>query len=324
MLGETQRDDFEAENLETNELGIGATTTGASTSAVSQLFSEGAFSDLSRKKYMIIGGAVGGLLLVLAIVFFVLGEEGGEELIAPPLPGEEVAGEEGAPSADGEEGGLGEEGLLGEEMAIGDPAVGEPAVVDEAGLGTAGMSGAVGDMQVVMPSAGQMRNYDETTGDALFQWEGMADYIVFARRSSMTAPERRIRVSGSNSYGLRDAWPGTWYWRLESADGSQYSETQSFTISTPPRRNIALSQPSAGASISGDSSVAWNGDEKISYYRVEISAGNFSAPNYRFATVGTSVQLSGVMAGSYQLRVGGFSEVSGRWEYTDPIAITVQ
>ena len=319
MIGETQHDDFESENLETNDLGMGATTTGASTSAVSRLFSEGAFSDLNRRKYMIIGGAVGGLLLVLAVVFFVFGEEGGEEMVAPPLPGEEVAGEDGALSAAGEEGMLGEEGMPGEEMIAGDL-----AVEGEAGMAAAGMGGVVGDMQVVMPSGGQMRGYDETTGDALFQWEGAADYIVLARRSSMAPPEHRIRVSGSNSYGLRDAWPGKWYWRLESADGSQYSETQSFVISTPPRRNLALSQPSAGASISGDSSVSWTGDEKISYYRVEISSGNFSTPNYRFATVGTAVQLSGVMSGSYQLRVGGFSEVSGRWEYTDPIAITVQ
>ena len=104
MIGETQQDDFESENLETNELGMGGTTTGASTSAVSRLFSEGAFSDPNRKKIMIIGGAVGGLLLVLGIVFFVFSDDGGEEMGAPPLPGEEVAGEEGAPPAEGEEG----------------------------------------------------------------------------------------------------------------------------------------------------------------------------------------------------------------------------
>ena len=320
MMGETQQDDFESENLETNELGMGGTTTGASTSAVSRLFSEGAFSDPNRRKIMIIGGAVGGLLLVLGIVLFIFGDDGGEEMGAPPLPGEEVAGEGDAPPAPEDEDVP--EGMPGEEMAVDEDM---PVMEGEEGVPADMMGGgAVGDMQVVLPSGGQMRGYDETTGDALFQWEGGADYIVFARRSSMTSPELRIRVSGSNSYGLRDAWPGTWYWRLESADGSQYSETQSFAISTPPLRNIALSQPSSGASISGDSTVAWTGDEKISYYRVEISSGNFSNPNYRFATVGTSMQLSGVMSGSYQLRVGGFSEVSGRWEYTDPIAVTVQ
>ena len=322
MIGETQQDDFEAENLETNELGMGATTTGASTSAVSRLFSEGAFSDPTRRKYTIIGGAAAGLLLVLAIVFFVFGEDSGEEIGIPLLPGEEmVAGEEGAPPAEavpGEAGMPGEGGMLGEG---GMPA--EEMVAGEEGM-DASMGGALGGMQVVMPSSGQTRGYDETTGDALLQWEGAADYIVLARRSSLISPELRVRVSGSNIYGLRDAWPGTWYWRVESADGSVYSETQSFRINTPPRRNITLSQPSAGASISGNSSVSWTGDEKISYYRVEISSGNFSTPNYRFATVGTSAQLGGVMSGSYQLRVGGFSEVSGRWEYTDPIAITVQ
>ena len=186
------------------------------------------------------------------------------------------------------------------------------------------MAVATGDMQPLVPSDGQSRLYDETSGGALFQWEGVADYIVFARRSNMASPEVRIRVNGSNSYMLHDAWPGKWYWRLESADRSVYSGTQSFVINAPPRRNIVLSEPTAGASISGDGRVAWTGDEKISYYRVEVAAGNFSMPSYRFATVGTSVQLSGVAAGSYRLRVGGFSEVSGRWEYTEPIAVTVQ
>ena len=94
MIGQAQQDDFESENLETNELGMGATTTGASTSAVSRLFSEGAFSDSNRKKYMIIGGAVAGVLLIVGIVFFVFGDsasESGDEMGAPPLPGEEIA-----------------------------------------------------------------------------------------------------------------------------------------------------------------------------------------------------------------------------------------
>ena len=174
---------------------------------------------------MIIGGAAAGVLLILAIFLFVFGEESTDEMGAPPLPGEEVVNnEEGAPPADAP---LGEEAMPGAEaMPNAEAMPGEEMAIPEAGMGAA-MGGAVGNMQVIMPSSGQGRGYDETTGDALFQWEGAADYIVFARRSNLASPEYRIRVSGDNSYGLRDVWPGTWYWRLESADGSMYSETQS-------------------------------------------------------------------------------------------------
>jgi hypothetical protein len=36
------------------------------------------------------------------------------------------------------------------------------------------------------------------------------------------------------------------------------------------------------------------------------------------------VKLEGVTAGAYQMRVGAFSEVSGRFEYTAPASVTVQ
>lgn len=318
MIGQAQHDDFEAENLETNEMAMGDTTTGATTSAVSRLFSEGAFSDIGRKKYMIIGGAVAGVLLVLGIVFFLLSDDGVEEMAAPPLPSEDVASDT-LPAPE-----IAPEQTVAESPPADEVVLQEAPAVQEAPADTVALSGAVGNMQAVMPSSGQARVYDETSGAAAFQWDGAADYIVFSRYSSMSPAVHRIYVSGTNSFRLHDAWPGNWYWRLESADGSQYSEIQSFAIRAPARRNIALSEPAAGASISGDSTVAWTGDEKVSYYRVEVSSGNFSMPSYRFSTVGTSLQLNGVMSGAYRLRVGGFSEVSGRWEYTDPININVQ
>ena len=309
MVGQTQHDDFgESENLGTDELGLGTATTGTGTSAVSSIFGGGAFSDTSRKKYIIIGGGAAAVLLILGLAYFFTG--GGDKMPVAPPTGEEMmaAGEEDEEEALAEE----EEALAAEEEVLAGEEMAMP------------MASETGDIRIVIPSDGRTRNYDETTGGSFFQWEGDADYIVFARDSSLSFPSYRIRISGSNSYTLRDAWPGTWFWRLESADSSSYSDIQSFTIASPQRRNISLSEPTAGASISGESLVSWTGDTKISWYRVEISAGNFSIPGYVFATAGTSVQISGVMSGYYKLRVGGFSEVSGRWEYTDPISVTVQ
>lgn len=316
MIGQTQHDGFESENLETNDLGAATgATTGASTSAVSRLFGDGAFGDPNKKRLIILGGGIGVVLIVASALYLTMEKES-TEMDMPPA--QENIASEGSESPV-----IGQEDEQGEIAGEADEGIVE---ANEIGLDDVGevVSTGTGDIQVMSPSDGQSRDYDETTGGALFQWEGSADYIVFSRSSSMTPVVRRLRVTGSNSYSLRDAYPGRWYWRLETEDQSSYSDVQSFSIAPPPPRAISLSEPTAGASISGDSLVSWSGDNKVSYYRVELSDGNFATPNYRFSTTGTSMQMSGVMSGSYQLRVGGFSEVSGRWEYSQPISVTVQ
>ena len=63
----------------------------------------------------------------------------------------------------------------------------------------------------------------------------------------------------------------------------------------------------------------------MAYYRVELNQGDdWSNPQFKFSSSGTQVQLNGVAAGQYSMRLGAFSEVSGRWEYTQPTSVTVQ
>jgi hypothetical protein len=72
-------------------------------------------------------------------------------------------------------------------------------------------------------------------------------------------------------------------------------------------------------------SVTWKGDSGVAYYRVELNQNDdWSNPQYKFSSSGTQAQLNGVPAGSYNMRLGAFSEVSGRWEYTQPIQVNVQ
>ena len=59
-------------------------------------------------------------------------------------------------------------------------------------------------------------------------------------------------------------------------------------------------------------------------YKVEVSQSGWANPEYKFQTSGQDVQMRGVQPGAYQLRVGAFSEVSGRWEYSQPVDVTVQ
>ena len=312
--GNTQHDDFESENLETNEIGIGATDAG--TSFVSSIFSEGVFADPTKRRYIIFGGITAAVLIIFGAVYYFLGSSDPAELpIVDAPPAEQMPDApptEGAPS--------------GEEMAEGTPAPEElpppegGEMLDEM-LMPAAPTGAV---SIVSPISGQSRDYDQTMGAAVFSWEGEATYIVFARNSGFQNPYLRLNVTGRNSFSFQHPLPGRWYWRLEDADTNPLSEASRFTIARAVRRNVSLSEPTDGSSLSNGGTVSWNGDEKIAYYRLELATNNFATPTYRFSTVNTSFQLSDVAAGSYQLRVGAFSEVTGRWEYIEPISVTIQ
>ena len=92
----------------------------------------------------------------------------------------------------------------------------------------------------------------------------------------------------------------------------------------PPGSDIAVGPASGGAIAGNGGTVAWQGDNKVGFYRVELSTGSWANPSHRFASSGNSLNLTGVAPGTYQMRVGAFSEVAGRWEYTPAIPVTVQ
>ena len=182
-------------------------------------------------------------------------------------------------------------------------------------------SGGEGAPQITSPLDGQARNYDETSADALFEWSGEpGGTIYFSRNAQMDPIERKASVAG-NSFKLAHPWPGTWYWRVENAQGQ--SAVSSFVVDAPVRRQVvlgALPQPLSGSG----GTISWQGDGKVARYKVELSQSGWSNPQFRLQTSGTTVTLSNVMAGTYKLRVGAFSEVAGRWEYTQPQDITIE
>lgn len=331
---------------------------GTNTNAVSQIFKEGGFVGNNRTKYLIIGGAA---IVVLAVIFFVMTggdsseeqfveETGSEDLLAEDTEGmmeETGAGGEG-------EGGMedtsleedpmleetGSEEMMAEETGAeggGESTMGYESTGAEgtagygggeytggyAGTSGGGASMGSGPISLVEPSDGATISYDETQGPAMFSWEGGGGYIVFSRSSSMSPEIMRVPVSGS-SYAFHHPWPGTWYWKVENSSGA--TEVRSFTVSAPPERNIQIAEPASGASVSGNGGVvSWQGDSAVAFYRVELSDGSsWANPMHRFATSGNSVSLSNVQPGQYELRVGAFSEVSGQWEYTQPISVSVQ
>jgi hypothetical protein len=294
---------------------------GTNTNAVSAIFKEGGFASNNRSKYMILGGV---LFVVVAIVFFVMsGESDPEE-----FKDETVASDEVTPAEEKDEDAAAETEAVAEDTPEAEAETAEEAApvetataaVAEAPVAQSYASMGSGPIALSEPANGSSVNYDETQGAAIFSWTGGGGHIIFSRNPSMTPEVLRVRVSG-NSYKFHHPWPGNWYWQIKNS--SESSEVRSFTVAAPIRRNVQLAAPQ-GALAGTGGTVSWQGDVNVAYYRVELSAGGWGNPQYRFATTGNSVQLNSVAAGQYQMRVGSFSEVSGRWEYTAPVPVSVQ
>ncbi len=276
-------------------------------------FSDGGFSAGGNGKWII----AGVVLVALGVGGYFLMTSGPKTETsaldgisdAEDIPEEAAPADEGAPA----------EAAAPEEAVAETPAPAAeaaPAPVAEAA------PAPTGSIALLSPVDGAERAYDETAGPAVFEWEGGAGTIVFSRNSSMTPKYMKVPVSGS-SYSFYNPYPGTWYWQVENSSGT--SEVRRFKVQPAPRRNLLLVEPTAGASFSGSSGqVSWQGDSKVAFYRVEFSADGTWANPKRFASSGTSLQVTDLQPGSYSMRLGGFSEVSGHWEYTQPISVTVQ
>lgn len=292
---------------------------GTNTNAVSQIFKEGGFVGQSRAKYFAIGGVV---LVLVAVLFFVFTGEDSED-------SDETAEQTASEQADEPKEEAEAEPEKEETAKVQEPAATPKEEVAAAAApvaapvrSTSASSFGSGKVTLSEPANGSNIAYDESQGPAQFSWTGGGGYIVFSRNPQMKPAEMRIRVNG-NSYAFHHPWPGTWYWRVENRSGK--TDVRSFTVGAPQRRNVSLSQPTAGGALAGNGgTVSWQGDARVASYRVEFSNGGWAKPAHRFASSGNSVQVQGVAPGQYQMRVGAFSEVAGRWEYTTPISVTVQ
>jgi hypothetical protein len=280
---------------------------------VSAIFKDDDMASQNRTK--IIAGV--GLLLILLLGAYVLMPSQEEEFVFPEDTAPVDTSVADVASQDAQE-----TASEVSEAPMEDPAVVDNSVQEAPVEQAAEQAVPTGSIALLAPENGSARAYDETSGAAEFSWEGEASYIVFSRNSSMTPEVRRIRVTG-NSYKFQHPYPGTWYWRVENSEG--VSESRSFSVSAPEPRALAVSQPAAGEGISGNGGmVSWAEADRVAFYRVEISNSGWANPTHRFATRGTSMTIQGVAPGEYQMRIGAFSEVSGRWEYTDPQAIQIQ
>lgn len=334
---------------------------GTSTNAVSHIFKEGGF--VGENKSKIILGAVAALMLLLFAFFFIGGsdseledqddlaleenaefeneEEGedGEEGFEDEEENEneEEVAEEGEENEENEENE--EEANTNEEVAEESPES-EENLANESNEASENYAPSEGSQSsysgggsylppateppiLSAPTSGMSTVLDQTKAQLEFSWSGSpGGWIQFARNSSMSPVEFKQRVRG-NSFSYSELYPGEWYWQVRNGAGK--SSVQSFVIEPPRRRNIVLSSPTDGSMLAGSGAlVSWTGDNRVAYYRVELTTDGWANPMYRFATSGTQLQIENVSAGQYQLRLGAFSEVSATWEYTTPISVTVE
>ena len=182
---------------------------------------------------------------------------------------------------------------------------------------------ATGELTLISPPKGEVREYDLSSERALFSWNGNAEKIIFSRNSNLKPIHTSADVLGSEYYG-RYFEPGTWYWQVKNSEGT--SEVNSFTVRPSKVEKPKILTPQNGTEINGNNSgVNWTMTARAAFYRVQLTQKeDWVSPDYLFATSGTKLMLKGVAQGSYKLRVGSFSEVSGRWEYSDTIQVEVR
>lgn len=294
---------------------------GTNTNAVSQIFKNSSFGGDNRKKFIAIGAAA---VLLLGVVAFILTDPDADSFEA------DFAEEMDTPAKPKDVEGLSDDDFEDDDAFGDDSDFGGDDFVDEGRdltdlVDQIQPSASVGGFSLKSPVEGAERSYDETSAPAEFTWDGAADRINFSRHRSMQPLYKSVGLSGASFYALEQLHAGTWYWQVVNSEGA--SEVRSFRVSNPVRRSFPVAQPQDGGSISGQGGVvSWAAGDKVARYSVEmVSSGqDFMQPMYRFGTSGTSIALQGVQAGSYDIRVGAFSEVSGRWEWQYIRNVSVQ
>ena len=308
--------------------GAGGGATGSA--AVSQIFREGGFVGENRSRQILLG--VLAVLLLGGFWMFFGGDDYHEdpevtskdESLAEKAKDadEEIIDDEKADAKEAELAKEKEKNLVEEKPAATPVANDTPAAMSQSA--SFALPPATVPPTPLQPAEGALYRSDESAIGATFTWEGSpGGVVVLSRNASMRPVVARARVQG-NSYTLRRPEPGTWYWQVRNGAGK--SSPRVFQVEGPVPRQIALTAPAAGGAVAGNGGVVmWTGDTKVTYYRVELSnSGDWTKPAFRFATSATGVTLQGVSPGAYQLRIGGFSEVSGHWEYTNPVSVTLQ
>jgi hypothetical protein len=193
----------------------------------------------------------------------------------------------------------------------------DEAVEDEAADGA---EAAAPEMPAAAAPAasGQTSTYDyneEMGGPVVSASAGSV--IEVARRADFADAYVVGAVGAAGQFRIPNPPPGAIYWRVQGTQGSNQ-----VTVNAPVGLGINFAAP---ASLSEGTQLSWSASGPVAYYRIEFSTDqSFASLAHVISTSQTAVGVTGVAAGTYFVRLGGFNRAAGKWEYSSSSSVTVQ
>lgn len=279
------------------------------TNAVSQIFKEGGFAGDERKKRIALFAGLAALVLCGGAVYFMFMDDSADmpvdataEMAAPTDAASDAATD--AATDGSTDAALADEGA---EEAMEDEAA-EGAEASAPSLPAAAAPAITGDTTTY--------DYNEEMGGPVVSATA-GSVIEVARRADFADAYVLGSVGSSGQFRIPNPPPGAIYWRIQGTQGSNQ-----ITVNPPAGLGINFAAP---ASISEGTQLSWSSSGPVAYYRVEFSTDqSFSSLAHVISTSQSAVGVTGVAAGSYFVRLGGFNRASGKWEYSAGSSVTVQ
>jgi hypothetical protein len=279
------------------------------TNAVGDIFSKagGAGGGDDRKKKMTLLGATAfAVMACLGLVWYLLQDDSASEEVAAVTPPDQAA------AAAPETAGAPTEAAATDAPKTEAPAVEAPAAEEEVAATEAPQT----DAPAAEISDSSSWTYDETKGGPVVKAKDGA--VIEVSRSADFSDTYVTGTARNGSFRIPNPPPGEIFWREQ---GSQAATK--ITVSAAPKLQFNFSSP---GTLAADGSLSWDASgAKAAFFRVELSSdAGFASPAFVFSTAKKSAQLSGTSAGRYHVRIGGYNEQAGQWQFSKGEMLEVQ
>lgn len=277
------------------------------TNAVGDIFSKagaGGAED-KKKKMTLLGATAFAVLACLGLVWYLLSEDPSSDELSSAAPADQAAASAAADPA-------------AAEPVAADPAATDAPATAETETPAVEAPAAEEATDAPAPQVGDTSSwrYDETKGGPVV--DAKAGAVVEVSRS---ADFSAVYVSGSAKNGrfrIPNPPPGEIFWREQ---GSQ--SAHKISVSEAPKLQFNFSSP---GTVAADGQLSWDASgAKVAFYRVEFSSdASFASPSFVVSTSKNSAAISGVSAGKYYVRIAGYNEQAGQWQFSKDATLEVQ
>jgi hypothetical protein len=278
------------------------------TNAVGDIFSKAGGAgggDDKKKKMTLLGATAFAVVACLGLVWYLLQDDSASDEATSLPPADQAAA--GAPATAGTP--------AAPETAEA-PTTDAPAVEAPAEEEVAATDAPATDAPASEVTDSSAWTYNEAKGGPVVKAKPGA--VIEVSRSSNFSDSYVSGTATNGTFRIPNPPPGEIFWREQ---GSQ-SATK-ITVSAAPKLQFSFSSP---GTVAADGALSWDASgAKAAFYRVELSAdGNFASPAFVFSTSKTSAKLSGTSAGKYHVRIGGYNEQAGQWQFSKAAMVEVQ